>query len=286
VKALRAQDVRCILLKGPALERWLYDGELRSYVDVDLLVSPDDWSATEAVLVELGYERGVDDKDIPPFDRPLHAYAWIAPREPSVDLHRTLPGAAASEATVWLALGVDTELLEVDGTKVEVLAPPARAVLVALHAAHHGAGERKPLEDLSRALERVDRATWDAAARIARRLDAVDAFGAGLRLLPAGRRLATELALPPTVEPEVALRADPPEPLAIHLEWLRQADGTRAKAALMLRLLFPPRAYMEPPPGTPRRRVALARAYLARLAKLRDAPAALSDRRRRKDPDG
>jgi hypothetical protein len=88
------------------------------------------------------------------------------------------------------------------------------------------------------------------------------------------------------VEPEVALRADPPEPLALHLEWLDQAEGTRAKATLLLRLLFPPRAYMEPPPGTPHPRRALARAYLTRLAKLREAPAALADRRRRKGPDG
>src|SRR5437667_12114242 len=39
-EALRAAGMRCILLKGPALTRWLYPrGEERSYLDVDLLVS-------------------------------------------------------------------------------------------------------------------------------------------------------------------------------------------------------------------------------------------------------
>jgi hypothetical protein len=73
----------------------------------------------------------------------------------------------------------------------------------------------------------------------------------------------------------VALRTDPPAPLALHLEWLNQAHGPASKGRLFLRLLFPPRSYMEPPPGTRWPRVALAAAYLRRLAKLRYAPAAL-----------
>jgi Uncharacterised nucleotidyltransferase len=280
VGVLRDHGVRCVLLKGPALERWLYGDVPRSYVDIDLLVGPADRPGAEQALRGMGYVQAIGDGDIPPFDRELHAYTWTAPGHPAVDLHRTLPGAAAPAAAVWSALARDTERMTVDGAEVEVLAPPARATLVALHAAHHGRREPKPLEDLARALGRVDREGWAAAGRLAREIDAVEPFAAGLRLLPAGRELAAELALPSTASMEVGLRADPPVPLAIHLEWLRQARGPRAKAKLVWRLVFPPRAFMEPPPGTRRPRVALARAYLARIAKLRHLPGALSARRR------
>ena len=66
----------------------------------------------------------------------------------------------------------------------------------ALHAAHHGRTYPRPLRDLERALDRLDRETWVAAARLAAELDAVEAFAAGLRLVPAGESLASELDLP------------------------------------------------------------------------------------------
>jgi hypothetical protein len=279
VRALRDRGVRPILLKGPALERWLYDDRPRPYVDVDLLVSPDDRPRAEDVLRGLGYVQEIGDADIPPFDRELHAYTWTAPRQPAVDLHRTLAGAAAPAAVAWSALVRDSEPMAVEGVEVEVLGPPGRAVVVALHAAHHGTREQKPLEDLERALARLDLGGWTAAARLAGEIGAAESFAAGLRLLPAGHALAAELHLPATASAEVELRANPPAPLAIHLEWVRQARGPRAKARLVWRLLFPPPAFMEPPPGTRRPRLALARAYLARVAKLRHVPKALSARR-------
>jgi Uncharacterised nucleotidyltransferase len=279
VRALRGHDVRPVLLKGPVLERWLYEHEPRPYVDVDLLVSPDDRPRAEQTLRGLGYVQEIGDADIPPFDRELHAYTWTAPRQPAVDLHRTLPGAEAPAGDAWSALTRATEPMAVEGVEVEVLAPPARAVVVALHAAHHGTSERKPIDDLERALVRLDRDGWASAARLAAEIGAAEPFAAGLRLVPAGGALAGELGLAATTSSEVELRANPPAPLAIHLEWLRQARGPRAKARLVWRLLFPPRAFMEPPPGTRRPRLALARAYLARIAKLRHLPATLRARR-------
>lgn len=274
-EALEREGVRCILLKGPVLERWLYEGSSRSYVDVDLLVAPDHLARAEVVLAGLGYSRALQASDIPPFDRELHADTWCAAKGPAVDLHRTLAGAAAPPAAVWAALSEDIEVMLVDDAELEVPAVAARALVVALHVAHHGAAERKPLEDLSRALELLNREGWATAAELAHRIGATEPFAAALRLLPRGRELAAALALPETSSLEVALRTVSPAPLALHLEWLRQARGPRAKLRLFLRLVFPPRAFMEPPPGTPHPRRALAAAYARRIAKLRYAPMAL-----------
>jgi len=275
ITALRGEGIRSILLKGPVLEQWLYDDSPRAYLDADLLVSPADLSRAEGVLVGLGYARALGDGDIPPFDRQLHAHTWCPPRGTSIDLHRTLAGALRPPPTVWAELSEGTTTVEVDGARVEALGVEARAVVVALHAAHHGPGERKPLEDLSRALGALDREGWRAAARLAGRLGADEAFVAGLRMLPAGAELAEALGLRAPVSVEVALRTGAPVPLALHLEWLHQAQGARAKARLLLRLLFPPRAFMEPAPGVHRPRAALARAYVVRISKLRHGPAAL-----------
>ena len=55
VEALREAGIPCILLKGPSTARWLYDpGELRTYIDIDLLV-PFPRNAAGAVLEQLGF---------------------------------------------------------------------------------------------------------------------------------------------------------------------------------------------------------------------------------------
>ena len=59
-KALGERGIRSLLLKGPSLAQWLYgDGPYRDYVDVDLLVSPEDFVGAGKVLTELGLERFV-----------------------------------------------------------------------------------------------------------------------------------------------------------------------------------------------------------------------------------
>src|SRR5687768_16970288 len=59
VSRLHAIGVQPLLLKGPATARWLYadDPAARDYADIDLLVAPDSYGATEAVLEGLGYTR-------------------------------------------------------------------------------------------------------------------------------------------------------------------------------------------------------------------------------------
>lgn len=240
VRGLNAAGVRCILLKGPALASFLYDpAELRPYVDVDLLVTPDDEQRASDVLRELGFEQLVEDAQLGGHRR-LHAHEWRRANGPSVDLHRTLPGAGADPAAVVAVLATRTRAITVAGQDVEALAPPGIALQVALHAAHHGPLAPKALDDLERGVERVPLGTWREAAALAERIDATPALAAGLRLKPAGAAVADRLSLPLGRPVDVALRADGAPPLAVGLDWLLQTPGSRAKLALVARTALPP----------------------------------------------
>lgn len=271
VGALHGAGMRCILLKGPGFAEWLWDdAPLRPYGDTDLLVSPVDRPRVERLLAELGYVRTLGDGDIPQPDRELHAETWRRERTgSSVDLHRTLNGARAPAERAWAALSRSTDRLRLGSVEVEVPALPGRALHVALHAAYHGALSGKPVEDLRRALERATDETWREAARLARELDAEDAFAAGLGLLAEGRSVAERLGLGGPRSVEVSLKAGADPPLAVSLEWLAQASGPRAKGRLVRRLLLPAPAWVrESYPFARRSRRALAAAYLVRLTRI------------------
>src|SRR3972149_2168438 len=74
VAALREAGIRSVVLRGPALARQVYAaGELRPYVDVDLLVAPGEEEAANAVLSQPGFALGASAP--PPAARPR-----VAPR--------------------------------------------------------------------------------------------------------------------------------------------------------------------------------------------------------------
>jgi Uncharacterised nucleotidyltransferase len=239
VTAMREAGIRTVLLKGPSIASWLYrDRASRPYVDSDLLVAPWSYRQAGSVLRELGF-------------RP-YGYSWHSDSESwrrhldsaIVDLHRSLIGISASPNTVWEELVTDTDTLPVGGIDVEVLRVPARALHVALHAAEHGDDLWHPLEDLVRALRVADEDVWQQAADLARRIDAVPAFAAGLRFNPAGARLAARLQLPGERPPAVAVRAGPDVPIAIALGNLTSEQRLRTRARLLLRALFPSPRYI------------------------------------------
>jgi hypothetical protein len=113
-----------------------------------------------------------------------------------------------------------------------------------LHAAQHGAGWGKGRADLERALVVADEGLWREAAALAARVDAVEAFAAGLRMAPDGERLAQRLELPQPSSVDVALRAATAPPVALGVEQLARAAGWRARAAILGRKLVPPAEFM------------------------------------------
>src|SRR6266542_3466039 len=91
VAALRESGVRCILLRGPAIDRWLYDErDPRPYEDIDLLTAESDVARAEDVLSHLGVAE-VGPEGVLARDRPPHASRRYRARDTAtVDLHRTL----------------------------------------------------------------------------------------------------------------------------------------------------------------------------------------------------
>ena len=270
--------VEALVLKGPSFARWLYsEGEPRSYVDCDLLVAPTDLEAAEEVLGTVAYSRDFDDRGMPSWWRE-HASAWVRESDGvTVDLHRTLPGLGVDAEAAWRVLSANPDVVEVAGHRASTLAIPAQALHVALHAAQHGVAWPRPMADLERALTLCDDDLWLAAAQLALRLQATDAFATGLGLTPAGTELASRLGLPPTSSVDAALRAASAPSPALGFEQLARAGGMRARAWIVWRKLVPPASFIrhwDPRAGTSR--VALARAYLRRpLWTLRRVPGAL-----------
>jgi hypothetical protein len=263
VGALRARDVRSILLKGPTLAILLYrDGELRTYVDVDLLIARGDASNAAEVLRVLGFAYGFESLDGGPSpDRVL----WVRPPD-EVDLHHTLQGVQADAGRLWGVLSGMTTLQEVGGQEVEILSEPVRAMHVALHATQHGRDWNGPMEDLRRATEVLPFETWQEAARVAEQLEATAAFATGLRLLPAGELLADGLGLSARTTVETLLRSQSPPHLTLGFEKLYSLRSPGAKVQFIARKLFPPAANLRfMMPLARRGWLGLAAAYLVRL---------------------
>src|SRR4029077_12621373 len=104
-----------------------------------------------------------------------------------VDLHCQLQGLDGDPDAVWGRFAASAERQVIGG--VELRVPDRDTVLlhVVLHAAQHAdLVDGKPLEDLRRALARVEESQWASALELARAYRGVPAFAAGLRLLPEG----------------------------------------------------------------------------------------------------
>ena len=242
LRELAPDGIEPILLKGPAFARWLYDeGELRKYGDTDLLVSPREAERVEAVLIGLGFGFGRDGgpRD-PSLPENLH---WVR-GDDEVDVHTALLGARAEPAHQWNVLRQHTEATAVNGEPVLSLSEPARTLQLALHAAQHGRRAGRPLEDLARGLARLPFDRWRQAAALAVEIDAVIPFSVGLRLRPDGAEIAERLGLPDALSVEDALHADSATSIAVGLSRLLKTRGARAKAALVLRELFPSVEFM------------------------------------------
>jgi hypothetical protein len=265
VRALHARGVEAILLKGPALASWLYDDGRRGYSDADLLVPVHKLDTAESTLEELGFSRFPGDSS--PLRANDHAQPWIQEDGIAVDLHRTLFGAGVAPEDVWNILWRAREPMSVAGAVVPVLTRPARALLVAVHASQHGPEREQPLEDLRRAIARVDEATWEAAAELAARIELAPTFARGLRLDPTGAELAERLGLLDDRIIDLVERRGSGARLAIGFERLKRAQGPAAKLALLRREAFPKPSHLRWwSPVASRGPLGLAAAYAWRVA--------------------
>lgn len=241
VGRLRERGLEPILLKGPAIVRWLYadDPETRSYIDADLLVAPDELSAAEQVLAELGF--AVEDLPWLEFERP-HAKSWRRADGAVIDLHRVPLGCEGLDpGVVWDTWRSGAEALELGELEVLVPAPPLRLLALVLSVGLELHQRPHELTDLARALAIVDLPEWDRAAAVAKDLGLEREARYGLASLPAGAALADRLRLPTTPPLRALLDADPILRAVSHLS---RIPGTRTKFRYLARRLLPPPAYV------------------------------------------
>ena len=278
-EVLRAFDVagvESLLLKGASIVHWLYEADNpRAYVDCDLLVRPAHGPAAGQVLAGIGFEPALEDEQMPSWWRE-HAVAWVRQEDGViVDLHRTLAGVGVDAEKLWLTLSGDVERIVVAEFDAATLAIPGRAFHLALHAAQHGVGWEGPLHaDLERAVSSTEGTVWKAAAEIAASLRGTAAFATGLRMVPAGEALASELDLPAGQPVDVALRASSAPPVALGFEQLASARGLGARLRIVRHKAFPPTTFMRAwSPRANQGRLGLMLAYAWRpLWILRNAP--------------
>ena len=179
-----------------AIAERLYEPGERSYGDTDVLVDTTDQRALEGVLGELGYATYIPG-----------GYHWRRIRDAAeVDVHHALSGARASPAALWKRLSAHRSRVEVGGATVPTLDLEGTAVVIALHAAHHGAAVPHTLVDLERALSRFDLPVWSGASVLAGEVDGLLAFRQGLSMLPAGTRCLSAIGLAPAISVRSSLR--------------------------------------------------------------------------------
>ena len=278
IPALAAAGIASILLKGASIASWLYgEGERRTYGDLDLLVSPDDMAHAGSVAESLGF-RHFREMESTRIDSESHHEIWIRDLDAVVlELHRSFVGIGVPDDVAWdeLSRHVEPMALGVGEFAAPVLAVPARALLVALHAAVHGA-KGQTLNDLERALERLPAATWAEAAVLARRLHAEPAFAIGLSFVPDGAELADRLIAPEErrASVETLLWATSAPSTAMGWERLARTRGLGAKLRYAVRELAPPPELLRHVDGRARRGpLGRAGAYLRRpIRLLRQAP--------------
>ena len=244
-----ATGIRSLLLKGPALAGLLYgEREVRSYSDIDLLVSPTDLGNAREVLAGLGYKSAGELLGIDDVAGIQHSEMWGRRGDGGplwVDLHWRLGGCEAPDEVVWEALAADSGSIELAGREATVPGTAVLALHLGLHAAQHGPRDVKARGDLARGLDRWGLDIWREAAALARRVKAVPTFAAGLRLVPEGAALATELRLPETKGLEWQIHHREARPRGtFHLRALGEARGLRQRANVLRRSLLPAREWI------------------------------------------
>lgn len=248
--AFASAGVEALLLKGPVLARVLYPAEeRRTYVDVDVLVAPSCADRAREVLLRLGYAVSPEDLAVDDIGGVVHSETWVGrpPRDDgaSIDVHHWLAGGRAEPQLVWDVVATTRQNVDVNGRRIAAPGRAALALHIATHAAQHGPGHGKVIRDLELALERWSPDVWIEAAELARRIDALDPFAAGLRLVPRGAQAALSLRLPATPELDWEVRNLGARPRGrFHLHAFREARTPAARLAVLRRALLPPRDWL------------------------------------------
>ena len=251
--AFEGAGVRAIVIKGPAVAHRAYpDPSMRSFGDLDLMVSTRDWQPACDLLVARGYQRGLPEPRRR-FDVRFGKAATHSDAEGyQVDLHRTL---VLGPFGLWLdpdELLANTERFVLAGRQLERLDTTAMLLNAALHA---GLGTARPL---LLPLRDVAQLAWDPAVDWDRFAAWTVRWRLGTALRHAFDCTTRDLGvdLPPVARRIGAIGAGRAERRAIlaytdrrpaggvALATIPAIRGVRGKSAYLFGLLFPSRAFL------------------------------------------
>lgn len=247
ISHLREAGVASVLLKGPSTAQWLYAPGERSYVDLDILIHPDDAARADAVLKELGYSdprKGALPEELDDHSWTYRPSGGWDGRRSEVDLHYSLNGVPVPPAQVWRELSEHTTPLSLAGGTVTALDEVGRALVLVLHAGRDVLRKRQSFEDLRRLVAALPEQAWPEVMALAARLEALEPLAVGLMLLDDGRERLTRLGVPePTRITSLLYRPDVPV-TAHRVQQLLGERNLRAKARLAWRELWPTQVWL------------------------------------------
>lgn len=173
IRALQDADVPVLVLKGSAVSSRLYETDTdRQFKDIDLLVPPDRFAATETILRQLGYQMNFPFRRLTPsrqsallrmacdasFLRTADAVQvelhWRTDRSRAfLDLSAPDPSRAAQTLTT--------------PQSIPVLPLPEQILYLTAHGAKHSWFRLYWLMDMAQAVSKLAAEDWDAVTRLA-----------------------------------------------------------------------------------------------------------------------
>jgi hypothetical protein len=187
VEDLNEAGIAALAVKGPVAALSLYgDIALRPFLDLDLMVSPEDRDRAIECLAGRGYQR-VCDLDAMGWRRYFRRYVemcWIHPETGcAVDLHWALLNPRYRYSAVLTGCEERAVALLVGARRIRVLCPEDMLLHSLLHAAKHHWKLLRFLVDVALAIEVYDDLDWGTIAR------AVEKAPGSRRVVAVGLRL-------------------------------------------------------------------------------------------------
>ena len=183
IAAFDRAGVPVCALKGPALSARLYgDPAVRSSMDLDLLIAPQDLDRAVSLMNQLGYV-GKSEATVAYLLRHSHHLHFAKPGSTAIEVHFqayagfgvTLPSAALMDRAVTYRFSETATVL--------VPAPEDELIYLAVHAAGHSFARLLWLYDMKILIQKHPRLDWDQIVSRSRNAEVSTVIGFAVRLL-------------------------------------------------------------------------------------------------------
>jgi hypothetical protein len=198
-----ANNLNFCLLKGPVFSRFLYKSfSLRTSFDLDILVSPDDFSRSDALLRENNYSLYEPGFSLSPIKSHIYAYyrhhyGYRAPQNNiSIELHWSLAEPYYLDAAITREALARAISSQIPGLDVKILSREDALVYTFLHGAKHRWSSAKLLLDPLALLRCPEEPDWEKVQALIRQAHLERAAAQGLAIL----RALWEQATPPALQ--------------------------------------------------------------------------------------